>query len=99
MSAYNVDKDICLATKFIEEKTNEIPTGPELIKLLDLTNTVSVFYALNTQEETIKAIVEKNGNYVAAVKKNQKMLFNHSIFDVIIYILFSMSLCAFSVSS
>ena len=75
MSAFNVDKDICLATKFIEEKTNEIPTGPELIKLLDLTNTISVFDALNTQEETIKAIVSKKGNYVAAVKNNQKSLF------------------------
>lgn len=75
MSAFNVDKDICLATKFIDEKTNEIPTGPELIKLLDLTNTISVFDALNTQEDTIKAIVDKGGNYVAAVKNNQKSLF------------------------
>ena len=75
MSAFNVDKDICLATKFISEKTNEIPTGPELINLLDLTNTISVFDALNTQEDTIKAIVGKGGNYVAAVKNNQKSLF------------------------
>lgn len=74
MSAFNVTKDICLATKFIDEKTNEIPTGPELIKLLDLTNTISTFDALNTQEKTIKAIVEKGGNYVAAVKENQKSL-------------------------
>ena len=71
MSAYNVDKDICLATKFIEEKTNEIPTGPELIKLLDLTNTISTFDALNTQEKTIKSIVDKHGDYVAALKGNQ----------------------------
>ena len=76
MSAFNVDKDICLKTKFIEEKTNEIPTGPELIKYLDLTNTISVFDALNTQEKTIKAIVDKNGNYVAAVKGNQKSLYS-----------------------
>lgn len=75
MSAYNVDKDICLATKFIEDKTNEIPTGPELVNMLDLTNTISVFDAMNTQEKTIKAIVDKGGNYVAAVKGNQKSLF------------------------
>lgn len=71
MSAFNVTKDITLATRFIEEKTNEIPTGPELIKLLDLTNTISVFDALNTQEKTIKAIVDKGGDYVAALKGNQ----------------------------
>lgn len=75
MSAFNVTKDICLATKFIDEKTNEIPTGPELIKMLDLTNTISTFDALNTQEKTIEAIVDKGGNYVAAVKGNQKLLY------------------------
>lgn len=75
MSAFNVDKDICLKTIFIDKKTNEIPTGPELIKYLDLTNTISVFDALNTQEKTIKAIVDKNGSYVAAVKGNQKLLY------------------------
>ena len=76
MSAFNVTKGMCLATKFIDEKTNEIPTGPELIKMLDLTNTISTFDALNTQEKTIKAIVEKGGNYVAPIKENQKTLYN-----------------------
>lgn len=71
MTAFNVTKDIPLATKFIEEKTNEIPTGPELIKMLDLTNTISTFDALNTQEKTIKVIVDKGGDYVAALKGNQ----------------------------
>ncbi len=71
MTAFNVTKDIPLATKFISEKTNEIPTGPELIKLLDLTNTISTFDALNTQKKTIKAIVDKGGDYVGALKGNQ----------------------------
>ena len=75
MSAFNVTKGICVATKFIEEKTNEIPTGPELIKMLDLKNTISTFDALNTQEKTIEAIVKQNGNYVAAVKGNQGNLY------------------------
>ena len=71
MTAFNVTKDIPLATKFINEKTNEIPTGPELIKLLDLTNTILTFDALNTQKKTIKAIVDKGGDYVGALKGNQ----------------------------
>ena len=71
MTAFNVTKDIPLATKFIAEKTNEIPTGPELIKLLDLTNTISTFDALNTQKKTIKAIIEQGGDYVGALKGNQ----------------------------
>lgn len=79
MTAFNVTKDISLGTKFIEDKTNEIPTGPELIKHLDLTNTISTFDALNTQEEIIKAIVEKGGDYVGALKGNQ-----HSTFDDVV---------------
>ena len=71
MTAFNVTKYIPLATKFINEKTNEIPTGPELIKLLDLTNAISTFDALNTQKKTIKAIVDKGGDYVGALKGNQ----------------------------
>ena len=71
MTAFNVTKDIPLATKFISEKTNEIPTGPELIKSLDLTNTISTFDALNTQKKTIKAIIDKGGDYVGALKGNQ----------------------------
>ena len=81
MTAYNVTKDISLATRFIEDKTNEIPTGPELIKLLDLTHTISTFDALNTQEKTIKAIVEKGGDYVAALKGNQHNFYE----DVVAY--------------
>ncbi len=79
MTAFNVSKDISLSTCFIEEKTNEIPTGPNLIKLLDLTNTISTFDALNTQEKTIKAIVSKGGDYVAALKGNQ-----HNFFDDVV---------------
>jgi len=71
MTAFNVTKDLPLATKFISEKTNEIPTGPEPINLLDLTNTISTFDALNTQSKTIKAIADKGGDYVAALKGNQ----------------------------
>lgn len=79
MTAFNVTKDISLATCFIEDKTNEIPTGPELIKLLDLTNTISTFDALNTQEKTIKAIADKHGDYVAALKGNQ-----HNFYDEVV---------------
>ena len=81
MTAFNVTKDIPLATKFINEKTNEIPTGPELIKLLDLTNTISTFDALNTQKKTIKAIVDKGGDYVGALKRNQHNFYK----DVVAY--------------
>ena len=49
MSIYSNNLGICLATEFIEEKTNEIPTGPKLLSLLNLENIIVTFDALNTQ--------------------------------------------------
>ena len=72
MSIYSNNFGICLATEFIEEKTNEIPTGPKLLSLLNLENIIVTFDALNTQEKTIDTIVNQKGYYVAAVKSNQE---------------------------
>ena len=72
MSIYSNNLGICLATEFIEEKTNEIPTGPKLLSLLNLENIIVTFDALNTQEKTIDTIVNQKGYYVAAVKSNQE---------------------------
>lgn len=71
MSLYSNNLGMCLATEFIDEKTNEIPTGPKLLELFNLENIIVTFDALNTQEETIKTIVKQKGYYVAAIKGNQ----------------------------
>ena len=75
MSAYSSKYDMTLATEFIEEKTNEIPTGPKLLSRLNLENTIITFDALNTQEKTIQYIVKNKGDYVAPVKANQGTLY------------------------
>lgn len=77
MSAYSVKYDKCLATEFICDKTNEIPTAPILLSRLNIENVIVTFDALNTQKETIKYIVNKKGYYVAPVKENQKSLYEN----------------------
>ena len=72
MSAYSIKYNKTLATEFIKEKTNEIPTGPELLKRIDIKNMVVTFDALNTQEKTITYIKSKKGHYVAPIKDNHK---------------------------
>lgn len=57
------------------KKTNEITVMPELIKLLDLEDTVITADALNCQYEIANTIIEKKGNYVLAVKGNKKDLY------------------------
>lgn len=79
MSAYSTKYDMCLATEFIDDKTNEIPTAPKLLSRLNLENTIITFDALNTQEATLKYITKNHGDYVAAVKGNQGILYEDLI--------------------
>ena len=77
MSAYSIKYNKYLATKFIEDKTTEIPTAPILLSRLNIKNVIVTFDVLNTQKETIKYIVNKQGYYVAPVKENQKSLYGN----------------------
>ena len=72
MSTYSIKYNKTLATEFIDAKTNEIPTCPKLLSRLNIKDVVITFDALNTQEKTIKYIIENNGHYVAPVKDNHK---------------------------
>lgn len=74
MSIYSTKNNYCEATEFISDKTNEIPTGPELLKRINIKNSIIVFDAMSTQTKTIEYIIEKEGHYVAPVKGNQTTL-------------------------
>lgn len=53
LNVYSSDYGMCLAQKFIEEKTNEIPAAQELLKLMDLKGTIVTADALNCQKDTL----------------------------------------------
>lgn len=72
MSIYSTNYGISLIQDFIEEKTNEIPMMPELLKKLNIQNCVITADALNTQVETVKEILKGKADYVLPVKDNQK---------------------------
>lgn len=76
MSIYSHDYGMSIIQDFIGEKTNEIPMGPELIKQLNLSDSIITADALNTQKETVKAIVKAKGEYVLALKANQGNMYN-----------------------
>jgi predicted transposase YbfD/YdcC len=75
LSAYSVNKEVCLNQEFIEEKTNEITAMPKLLKRIDLKNAIVTCDALNTQTKVVKTVVEQGGDYVMALKANHKTLF------------------------
>ena len=75
MSIYSHDYGMSIIQDFIGEKSNEIPMGPELIKQLNLSDSIITADALNTQKETVKAIIKAKGEYVLALKANQEIMY------------------------
>ena len=75
MSIYSHDYGMSIIQDFIKDKSNEIPMGPELIKQLNLSDSIITADALNTQKETVKAIIKAKGEYVLALKANQGIMY------------------------
>ena len=76
MSVYSHNYGVSIIQDYIKEKDNEIPMGPKLLEQLNLKNCIVTSDALNTQKETVKSIIKKNGDYVLALKANQKNFYN-----------------------
>ena len=71
---YDCSNGICLQSEPIDSKTNEIPVGQSLLKLMNLKNCVVTADALHTQKLTCKTIMEQGGNYVLGLKGNHSSL-------------------------
>lgn len=77
LTAFDTENELVLSQLPVDEKTNEITVMPELVKLLDLENSIVVADALNCQYEIVNAIIEKSGNYVLALKSNKGTLYDN----------------------
>lgn len=75
MSVYSTKYGMSLIQDYIEEKSNEIPMGPKLLEKLNLKDCVVTADALNTQVDTIKAVLKGKADYVLPVKENQKLTY------------------------
>lgn len=71
LSAYSTNQSLCLYSKQIDDKTNEIPNIPNIINKLNIKNTVITWDALNTQIDNVKAVIKNGGDYVIPIKGNQ----------------------------
>ena len=75
LNAYSSDWGACIDQEFIEEKSNEIPAMPKLINRLRISGSILTWDALNTQKETVKAVIDGKGDYVGALKGNHGNLY------------------------
>jgi predicted transposase YbfD/YdcC len=75
VSAWATNNRLVLGQKKVDGKSNEITALPELINVLDLAGCIVTIDAIGCQTEIVKKIVEKGGDYVIAIKKNQPSLY------------------------
>ena len=75
VSAWAVENHLTLGQVATDAKSNEITAIPELLKLLDLEGAVVTIDAMGCQKDIAAGIVQREGEYVLAVKENQPHLY------------------------
>src|ERR1044072_2151985 len=75
VSAWATENKLSLGQVVVDEKSNEIPAIPELLRLLDLSGALVTIDAMGCQKEIAAEIRAGGGDYVLAVKLNQPALY------------------------
>ena len=75
VSAWAVENRLTLGQVATDAKSNEITAIPELLALLDLKGAVVTIDAMGCQKEIAADIIEREGEYLLAVKENQPHLY------------------------
>lgn len=75
VTAMMADEYLSIGQVTVGEKTNEIPAVSELLDLLDVKGDIISADAMHCQIDTVKKIIEKKGDYVLQVKKNQRSFY------------------------
>jgi len=76
LNAYSNDYGMCIGQVFVDEKSNEIPAAKDLLKIIDIKDSIVTWDALNTQKSTVEAVIKNKGDYVGALKGNQGNLYD-----------------------
>ena len=81
VSAWASENRLVLGQVKTDEKSNEITAIPELLNMLEVSGCIVTIDAIGCQTEIAKKIVEKEADYVLAVKANQGNLYE----DIVTY--------------
>lgn len=74
VSAWGCEQRLVLAQVATDAKSNEITAVPKLLAMLALKGTIVTVDALNCQRAIAQQIVDQEGDYVLALKRNQETL-------------------------
>lgn len=76
VSAFSTKQGMCLALEKVDDKSNEITAIPELIKRLDIKRQILMMDAMGCQKEIAQTIRKQKADYILALKKNHKNLYD-----------------------
>ena len=82
VSAFSAEYGLVIGQLACEEKSNEITAIPKLLKMLEIKGCIVTIDAMGTQTEIAGTVRENGGDYILALKENQKTLYN----DVKLYL-------------
>ena len=84
VSAWASANHLVLGQVKVEEGSNEITVIPELLRVLAVQGCIVTIDAIGCQTDIAEAIIDKEGDYVLALKANQGQLFEDvkSLFDI-----------------
>ena len=74
VSAWATNCGLSLGQVAVDDKSNEITAIPKLLEMLELAGAIVTIDAMGCQKEIAKKIIDKEGDYVLAVKDNQPTL-------------------------
>lgn len=75
VSAWSRQHAISLGQVATEAKSNEIKVIPQLIDSLELQDSIVTIDAMGCQRAIVERIIDGNGDYILAVKRNQRKLY------------------------
>jgi predicted transposase YbfD/YdcC len=75
VSAWATENRLVLGQQKVNAKSNEITAIPELLKLLTIEGCLVSIDAMGCQTEIARTIIEQRGDYVLALKANQRNLY------------------------
>lgn len=75
VSAWSANNRLILGQVKVDDKSNEITALPKLLRLLVIKGCLVTIDAMGCQTEIAEQIIEQGGDYLLAVKKNQKHLY------------------------
>ena len=74
VSAWANENNLVLGQVKVSEKSNEITAIPKLLEVLSIKNTIVTIDAMGCQTEIASAVIDKQADYILAVKENQAQL-------------------------